>query len=188
MSQQSETADIIAKIIGNSCVEVIQRSTGESVYLAPSVQRVPSIHLRPDIGCFVQFGGDYAGLVILNFDAETALYFYRTSMMFMGMPEEELVNDSSHDEVLDSLGELVNQIVGQVRQQIQRIYGLSAVNKQPKAIAIQESILLSVKDTIMAEAQCRRLSFKLREEFPFHVEFFIEQTEFASIGDIEIPA
>ncbi len=187
MSQASDTADIIAKIIGTAGVEVIQRSTGSSVYLAPSVQRVPSIHLRPDIGCFVQFGGDYSGLIIVNFEAESALAFYRTSMMFMGMPEEELVDDASHEEVLDSIGELVNQVSGQVRQQIQRIYGLSAINKQPKAIWVQDSILLSVQDTVMLDSQCRRLSFKLGDELPFHIEFFIEKTEFASFNDIEIP-
>lgn len=183
----SSTVDIIAKIIGDATVEVMERSTGTKIYMSPSVQKIPTVHLRPDIGCFVQFGGDYAGLVIINFDGATAFNYYRKSMLFMGLTEDDLVEDETNEEVLDTIGELVNQITGKFRQNIQKYFGLSAMNKQPKAISIRDSILLSVKETMPEENQCRRLSFKLESEFPFHVEFFIEKTEFTDINKVILP-
>jgi CheY-specific phosphatase CheX len=181
MNHSADTIDIMAKIIGESTVEILHRNSNSNVYFAPSLQRIPRISLRPNIGCFVQFEGDYYGLLIINFSREAALEYYKQSMMFMGMPEEELTDDYTSEEVLDSIGELVNQLIGHSRHAVQKRYGLSSQNGQPKGMVIMDSILLSLKGANMNPDQCRRLSFKFADKYPFHIELFFEDTEFISL-------
>jgi CheY-specific phosphatase CheX len=76
------------------------------------VQRITKIGLKPDIGCFVLFDGGFSGLVVLNFAGNAALEIYEKYMLSMGMPKSELASSFSSDEVSNILGELMNQIVG----------------------------------------------------------------------------
>ena len=176
-----DTIAIVSKYFGEATVSVMQKNSGADVFFAPAIQKVPAIHLRPDLGTFIQFDGDYSGLLIMNFTREAALEYYKKSMVFMGIPAEELVDDHTSEEVLDSVGELLNQIAGGARQNIQAQFGLSAQNNQPNAISIRESILLSVKDAGSAKKQCRRLSFRISNRYSFHIEIFLENTEFIMI-------
>ncbi|MBF0352768.1 MAG: DUF3334 family protein [SAR324 cluster bacterium] len=174
-----KTIDKLAKIFGDAAVEVLSNSSGADIYFAPTVQKVDLIYLKPDIGTFVQFRGDYSGLVIVNFTKEAAMEYYRMSMLNMGFPAEELAIDHTADDVVDSIGESVNQLIGKARQMIQEEYGLSSYNNQPKAVCLMESILLSINTMIHHKpSDCRRLSFRISGRHTFHIEMFIEQTEF----------
>lgn len=175
------TTDIIAEIFGEATIEVLEGASGASIYFSPTIQKIPAIHLKPDVGCFVQFSGDYSGLMIINFTREAAMEYYRKSLLFMGMPEEELAIDHTSDEVVDSIGEAVNQLIGKARQKIQERFGLSAHNNQPKAICILDSVLLSIDNLAMHRNHCRRLSFKISESASFHIELFFEETEFITL-------
>ncbi len=186
--QPKRTVDIIAEIFGHATKDVISSAVGREIYYAPTIQRIPTIHLKPDIGCFVQFSGDYSGLMIINFSRQASMEYYRESMMLMGMPEDELAIDHTSDEVVDSIGELVNQLIGKARQKIEELYGLSAYNNQPKAICIMDTILLSIDSIMMRGNQCRRLSFKIGDVHTFHIELFFEQTEFILIDQSRLPA
>ena len=177
------TVDIVAEIFGRATVEVIGVATGAEVHFAPTIQQIPNIHLKPDIGCFVQFGGDYSGLIILNFSRNAAMEYYRQSMLLMGLPPEDLAIDHTSDEVIDSIGEVVNQIVGKARQIIQEQYGLSAYNNQPKAISILDAVTLTIHSLALHRNQCRRLSFMIAKKDSFHIELFIEQTEFILLDE-----
>ena len=180
-TKKKKTVDIVADIFGKATVDVLKHSTGTDVIFAPTVLEIPTINLKPDIGCFVQFTGDYSGLMIINFSREAAMEIYRKSMTYAGIPEEELAIDHTADEVVDSIGEMVNQLIGKTRQMIQELYGLSAQNMQPKAICIMDSILLSVNSLTMVRSQCRRLSFRVSEKYSFHIELFTENMEFVLI-------
>ena len=171
------TINEIAKIFAAAGSEVIGRATNSEISAAPTLQKVPAVFLKPDIGCFVQFSGDYSGLFIMNFGAATALEFYRKSMLFMGMPEEELAAEATSDEVVDSLGEMVNQIIGKARSMIKNEFGLSATNPQPKAIHISSVITMAIAAPLN-RPQCRRISFRSDDNNPFHIEFSMEETEF----------
>lgn len=172
------TVDIVAEIFGRAAVEVLSAATNAPIDFAPTIQQIPNIHLKPDVGCFVQFGGDYSGLMIINFSRNAAMEYYRQSMLFMGLTEEDLAIEHTSDEVIDSIGEVVNQIVGKARQIIQEQYGLSAYNNQPKAISILDSVTLTIHSLAFHRNQCRRLSFRIAKKDSFHIELFIEQTEF----------
>ena len=176
MAKQS-TTDKIAKIICHATKEVIETSTGSEITFAPTVQKVPTINLKPDLGCFVQFNGDYSGLFIMNLSGAAAVEIYRNAMTFMGLPEDDLSNDYTSDDVVNYVGEMINQIIGNVRRMIEKEYGLTADNNQPKAITISTAITLSIS-TIINKAHSRRISFKTANNNPFHVELNLEQTEF----------
>lgn len=171
------TTNEVAKIICHATKKVIETSTGKEITFAPTIQRTPSINLKPDLGCFVQFHGDYSGLFIMNLSGEAAVEIYRDAMMFMGLPEEDLSNDYTSDDVVNYVGEMINQVIGNVRQMIEQEYGLTADNNQPKAITISTAITLSIA-TMISKAQSRRIAFKTENNNPFHVEINLEQTEF----------
>ncbi len=178
MREQSlKTVDKVAKIFCCAVKEVIDASTGMSVGYAPTIQDVPSISLKPDLGCFVQFTGDYSGLFIMNLSRDASLEIYTKAMSFMGLPEEEISTDANSDEVVNYVGEIINQVIGKARQKIETEYGLSSNNNQPKAITISSAITLSVA-TMLDRPECRKIAFRTEDRNPFYVEMNLEKTEF----------
>jgi len=176
------TINEIAQIFAEACEQIINQATNSQICTAPTMQKVPSVFLKPDIGCFVQFSGDYSGLFIMNFSGMVALEIYRKSMLFMGMPEDELALEHTSDEVVDSIGELINQIIGKARSIIKQRFGLFASNPQPKAICISSVITMTIAAPFN-RPQCRRIAFRSAENHTFHIEFSMEETEFIPINN-----
>lgn len=181
----NKTLNAVSKIFCECTKEVLDSVTGKDIFYAKTIQKVPVIHLRPDIGCFVLFSGDYGGLMIMNFTAEAAMSIYRNQMLQMGIPEEELAIEYTADDVVDSIGEIINQIIGTVRRRIEDQYELVATNTQPKAIALTTSIILTIDAPEFERDLCRKLSFKIEGQ-PFHIEMSMEKAEFVAIdgGDV----
>ncbi|MEA3331985.1 MAG: DUF3334 family protein [Pseudomonadota bacterium] len=187
MSSGSDTTiDKIAQLFAQACEETIGKATNSKVVTAPTIQKVPTVFLKPDIGCFVQFSGDYSGLFIMNFSAPVALELYRKSLLFMGMPEDELASEHTSDEVVDCIGELINQVIGNARRMIKNRYGLIAANPQPKAISISSVITMAIAAPLN-RPQCRRISFRSADNHSFYIEFSMEETEFIPIIQPDVP-
>lgn len=174
--------DFLCGYLSKAISDVISPSLGDQFYCSPTVQSLCKVHLRPDIGCFVQFDGDYSGLLILNFSGPAAVAIYQAYMIQMGMPKEELSDSHTSDDVIDSIGELVNQIIGKFRKKVEDAYGLQTQNSQPKAININESITLSIGPT-QANDHYRRLSLKVAGH-PFQAELAFEQTQFHQLLEL----
>jgi len=174
--QAESTLDDLCRMIILATKEVLENNTQKAIHYAKTVQMVPSVHLRPDIGCFVQFDGDYQGLMIMNFSGAAALSLYQGYMITMGMPADELAQEWTSDEVIDSVGEFVNQIIGQFRMRIEQSFGLTSQNSQPKAIGINESVTLSIGPA-SGDEEYRRISFKV-DNLPFQTELALEATRF----------
>ena len=179
----AQTMDTVSTIFATATTDVLRANTQEAIHFAPTIQIIPRIRLKPDIGCFVQFSGDYSGLLIVNFSREAAMAYYHGSMLLMGMPESELAKDYTSDEVVNYIGEAVNQLIGKARLLMQERYGLSARNSPPKAICLIDSLSLSIEGPQVSESQCRRLSFMLAEKYSFSLEFFLEPTEFVLLPE-----
>ncbi len=183
-TKRLDTISQVAKIFCEAVQHVLEGATGSKITYAPTIQKIPSISMKPDIGCFVLFNGDYSGLFIMNLTGEAALEIYRRSMMYMGLPEEELATNHNADEVTNCIGELINQIIGRARGMVEAEYGLSAASNQPKAITISTAITLTIASTL-ERLQCRRLSFKTENHNAFQVEMNLEQTEFIRLNSFE---
>ena len=63
--------------------EVLSHSTSADIQYAKTLQEVSNVHLKPDVGCFVQFNGDYHGLLIMNFSTGAALEIFKSYMKSM---------------------------------------------------------------------------------------------------------
>ena len=176
-SPNTLSIDEISKIFLTTASKTLEKSTGQTVSYSSTIQRIPKVSMKPDLTCFVQFDGDYVGLVILNFTAEAAFEVYKKYMLQMGMPKEELASSVSSPEVADSIGEITNQLMGQLIRDVEDHFDLNAVIGQPKALTLNSAITLVI-DAYYAEN--RRLSFKIGN-YSFRIEIAMEHTEFVNI-------
>lgn len=176
----NSTINRVSQILGEVIKEVLSINTGTTLRIAPTLQKLEFVALRPDIAAFVEFNGDYNGLLCMNFSHKAALELYRTSMLFLGVPESEIATDPYSNEVTNFVGEMVNQIIGNFRKKVENIYGLSATNHQPRAIPISHTIVMYI-NTLSNAQQCRRLCFRTQDGNPFYAEISLEQMEFIPI-------
>ena len=102
---------------------------------------------------------------------------YRNYMTIMGLPEDALARDATSNEVVDTMGEMTNQITGQAMSMVENKFDLSSNFGQPKALALTSAITLT-PDTGFNHN--RRITFSIEGQ-RFHMELAMEQTEFISM-------
>lgn len=181
--------DQVAQAFCLATKNTLEKGTGKTVNFVKTIQSIPRVSIRPDIGCFVQFSGDYNGLVALTFSAAAALHIYRNYMITMGLPPEELVNDSTSAEVADTLGEITNQIMGRAMRMVEAKFDLNSYFGQPKALSLNNGISLvpeaSNTNTMTSDEDSvfdnRRIVFKLEDGSRFYLEIAMERIEFIVI-------
>jgi chemotaxis protein CheY-P-specific phosphatase CheC len=166
----------IFRILCNSVRSVLSSTTNSAITFSPMIQAVEKTCLKPDIGCFVLFGGDFTGLVVMNFSKEAAMDIYRGYLLSMGMPEEEIAVNYTADEVSSSLGELMNQCIGRFRSDLERETSIYISQNQPKMLVITEAVFIAI-DAAIDKPQLRKISFKTAAGNRFYLE--------ASMGDIK---
>lgn len=177
MKTDYKAIDLISNILCKSAQKVLTASTKKRIAYAPTIQSIQKIAMKPDVGCFVQLTGDYNGLLVANFSEEAALKIYRSYMVSMGLPEEELSTQVNSNDVLDSMGEIVNQIMGEFMKEVEENFGLTASSGQPKVISLTSSITLALDAD---HTENRRLSFNI-ENYHFLFEIAMEKTEFITL-------
>ncbi len=177
------TEDLLTSLC-NSVIRVLNVATHSKVHYSAMVQRITKIGLKPDIGCFVLFDGGFAGLVVLNFDGDTAMEIYEKYMLNMGMPKSELAGSFTSDEVANILGELMNQIVGDFTGKIRRELQTNITQNQPKMLVLTKQVMLSV-DTPLDRPEMRRVSFFTEKNNIFYMELAIDRTEFIKLHDFD---
>ena len=180
------TEDILLKLC-HSVTAVLGAATNKSVKHSAMIQRIQKTSLRPDLGCFVLFDGSFSGLVIINFSSKAAIELYTDYMTNMGMPAEELAQLHTADEVGDVMGELMNQIVGNFTNQIGKELQTVINQNQPKMMAINKSISMSI-DTNRDLTQSRRVAFTTNQNNAFYLELAMDKTEFIEMENFEIEA
>ncbi len=177
MAQSIKAIDAVANIAFRAVKSVLGANTQKTIRSSATMQKVQKVSIRPEIGCFVQITGDYNGLVVMNFTASAAMLLYRSYMLSMGMPEDELAKDYTNSEVPDSLGEMVNQIMGKITKLTEDAYDLTAYCGQPKALALNNAIILTID---MAYSENRRISFSIDNE-KFYLELAMESADFIPV-------
>jgi CheY-specific phosphatase CheX len=177
------TEDLLTTLC-NSVIRVLNVATQTKLHYSAMVQRITKIGLKPDIGCFVLFDGGFAGLVVLNFDGDTAMEIYEKYMLTMGMPKSELASSFTSDEVANILGELMNQIIGDFTGRIRRELQTNITQNQPKMLVITKQVVLSV-DTPLDRPEMRRVSFFTEKNNIFYLELAIDRTEFIKLHEFD---
>ncbi len=177
--------DLIVPLLCRATKETLEKCTGREIDFSPTIQKIPKISIRPDLGGFVEIFGDYNGLAVMNFSDEAAYAIYRYYMLTMGIPESDLATQATSVEVADSIGELINQIMGQAQQLVEIHYELSAHSGQPKALTLNQAISLTPEMAIGSSDALhiidnRRLVFQM-DQLRFYTEIALERTEFLSM-------
>jgi len=177
MPEPMISIDEISKVFLKTAQKTLEISTKQEVTYSSTIQKTPKVSMRPDLTCFVQFNGDYNGLVVMNFSADAAFEIYKTYMQAMGMPAKELATTVASPEVSDTIGEITNQVMGQVIKKVEEKYDLNAEFGQPKALTLSSSITLVIDSDY---GENRRLSFKIGN-YNFRIELTMEHAEFVLI-------
>ncbi len=177
------TEDVLVSLC-DSVTKVLTMATHSQIHYSAMVQRISKTCLKPDIGCFVLFDGGFSGLVILNFSAQAAMEIYESYMLSMGIPKDGLANSFTSDEVGNVMGELMNQIVGDFTGKIGRELQTHITQNQPKMLAINKQVMLSV-DANLDQPEARRVTFYTGGNNIFYLELAIDHTEFIKIYDFE---
>jgi chemotaxis protein CheY-P-specific phosphatase CheC len=177
------TEDILRSLC-NSVTKVLTAATQSQIHYSGMVQRITKTCLKPDIGCFVLFDGGFAGLVVINFSAASAMELYQRYMVNMGMAKDELAASHTSDEVSNVMGELMNQIVGDFTSTVARELQTHITQSQPKMLALHKQVMLSV-DTNLDQPESRRVTFFTGHNNIFYLELAIDRTEFIKLNDFE---
>lgn len=177
------TEDILRSLC-NSVTKVLSVATQSPVSYSGMVQRISRTCLKPDIGCFVLFDGGFSGLVVINFSAAAAMELYENYMLNMGMAREELATRHTSDDVGNVMGELMNQMVGDFTGKIARELQTHITQNQPKMLALNKQVMLSV-DTHLDQPESRRVTFFTGRNNIFYLELAIDRTEFIKLNDFD---
>ncbi|MFC0049517.1 DUF3334 family protein [Rheinheimera tilapiae] len=177
------TDDVLITLCA-SVTQVFAAAGNSQIAYSPMVQKIHKTCLRPDLGCFVLFDGGFSGLVVINFTAEAAMEIYRKYMMSMGMPETELAQFHTSDEVGNVMGELMNQIVGDFTNRVRQELQTSINQSQPKMMAINKQVQILI-NTQLDQPQARRVTFNTPLHNIFYLELAMDKTEFIQLHDFE---
>ena len=86
MEKKNLGVDIVAANFCGAVKQVLESATSQNIKYSTTIQSISKVSLRPDVGCFVQFTGDYNGLAVANFSGEAAMALYKGYMTTMGLP------------------------------------------------------------------------------------------------------
>jgi CheY-specific phosphatase CheX len=176
--------DDVVRILCRSVQSVLEEIIKNTISISPMVREIENTCLKPDIGCFVLFQGDFSGLIIINFTKDAAMEIYRNYMLGMGMSEDDLARNHTSDEVADSLGELLNQCVGKFRVDLENKTGIFVSHNQPKMLVVTESVQIAI-ETGIKKQQLRQISFKTVSGNRFYLEIALGEIKFYSLFDFQ---
>ena len=183
-NEKTDSTNEILLILCKTVQRILTKASAREIRFSPLVQRINRTCLKPDIGCFTVFDGGVSGMLIMNFSAEAALDIYRSYMLNMGMPEEELSILHTSDDVANVLGELMSQAMGHFQTDLRHELHVSINQNQPKMLVINKEIHISI-DTQIDNPQYRRVAFETENHRPFYLELGIEETIFEPLFPFE---
>ncbi len=179
-----QSTDDILLILCKAVKRVLEKAAAQEIKFSPMVQRIKKTCLKPDIGCFTIFEGGLSGLLIMNFSSAADLDIYRSYMINMGIPEDELSILHTSDDVANILGELMNQAMGHFQTDLREELHVSITHSQPKMLVMNKALSISI-DTNIYDPQYRRVSFETEKHRPFYIELAIEKTQFEALFPFE---
>ena len=169
--------DLILELC-DSIHTVVAAASGVKVNYSSIMQRITQTCLRPDIGTFVMFTGSFSGLVVINFPKDTAMEVYRSYMTHMGMDDRDIAKIYTSDEVANSLGELMNQILGTFTSTLSQKLKIQLKQSQPKMLVLPSEVKLDINLNIDSPLY-RKVTFRTESGKVFYVEVAMEETDFS---------
>ncbi len=178
------TSDDIILFLCDSVSYVLSTATKKNVKYTPLVQRISKTCLTPDIGTFVMFTGSFAGMVVINFPKETAMELYTGYMTSMGMSENDLAKNFTADEVANSMGELMNQILGNFTKLISERLHSTITQSQPKMLALPRELQISI-NVSLDNPIYKKVTFYTESNNVFYLQLAMDDTDFTVVREFE---
>lgn len=178
------TCDDILLSLCDSVTSVLSKATGDKIAYTPMIQKINNTTLRPDIGTFVLFTGTFSGMVVLNFPKETAMELYNSYMSLMGMSESDRATNYTSEEVCNTLGELMNQMVGNFTSKISSTLNGRINQSQPKMLSLPHQVEISINMTL-DHPEVSRITFFTAGGNVFYLELAMDHTEFKVAREME---
>ena len=182
-SKRVDCSDIIMTLC-QSVANVITSATSQETRYAPLVQKITKTLLTPDIGTFVMFTGSFSGMVVINFPKETAMELYRGYMLNMGLPDEEIAKNYTQEEVSNTLGELMNQILGNFTRQISEELHIRIDQSQPKMLVLPREVQINISVNLDNPIY-GKVTFQTESGNVFYLELAMDDTSFEALKDFE---
>ncbi|MGN1281146.1 MAG: DUF3334 family protein, partial [Succinivibrio sp.] len=182
-NRKTDSNDIIMTLC-QSVANVITTATGRQTRYAPLVQRITKTILSPDIGTFVMFTGSFSGMVVINFPKETAMELYTQYLKNMGISESEMAQNYTQDEVSNTLGELMNQIIGNFTRQISEQLHIRIDQSQPKMLVLPREVQINISVNL-DNPKYGKVTFHTESGNVFYVELAMDDTCFTALKDFE---
>ncbi|NLK85842.1 MAG: DUF3334 family protein [Aeromonadales bacterium] len=167
-----------------SVANVITTATALETKFAPLVQKISKTLLTPDIGTFVMFTGSFSGMVVINFPKETAMEIYTSYLENMGIPSDDIAKNYTQEEVSNTLGELMNQILGNFTREISEELHIRIDQSQPKMLVLPREVLISISVNL-DNPKYGKVTFHTESGNAFYVELAMDDTSFVALKDFE---
>ena len=170
-----ETANAVkmTKMFAESYTEVFSTFGASGKFsIAPSFYVINTAQTRHRVSSLLDFTGGINGFVIINYPAAAAIDVVSTFMQGMGMPANDCPKTVG-EEVINTLGEVLNQVLGKFRKNIQGHFGLVAESGTPITMLVNTMLRLSPVDStqnLYVRGQLSTPSLKA-----FYIEFCIQK-------------
>lgn len=168
----------------DSVTSVLTTATGRKITYSPVVQSTSKTMLTPDIGTFAMFTGSFSGMAIINFPKETAMDIYSSYMSNMGIGENEQAKNYTSEEVSNSLGELMNQILGNYTRLVSDELQSSIQQSQPKMLSVPRELQLSI-NVNLDNPKYSKVTFFTESKNVFYLEIAMDNVKFQAIREID---
>ena len=159
--QQTITCDDILLSLCDSVCNVLTTATNDKITYTPMIQKINNTTLRPDIGTFVLFTGTFSGL-----------------------PDSDLATNYTSEEVSNTLGELMNQMVGNFTAKISTELNGRIHQSQPKMLSLPHQVEININMTL-DHPEISRITFFTAGGNVFYLELAMDHTEFKLARDLE---
>ena len=163
----------MAKMFAESYTEVFLMMGGSGKFtIAPSFYVVDTAQTRHRVSSLLDFTGGINGFVIINYPEAAAIDVVSVFMQGMGMSADDCPK-SIGEEVVSTLGEIINQVLGKFRKNIKGHYGMYAESGTPITMLVNTMLKLSPVDSshnLYVRGQISTPSSKA-----FYIEFCVQQ-------------
>ncbi|MBR1612033.1 MAG: DUF3334 family protein [Succinivibrio sp.] len=168
-----------------SVAAVMSTASGRNIKYTPLVQKITKTMLTPDIGTFVMFTGSFSGMVVINFPRETAMEIYTSYMNSMGIDKKDIAQNYTQEEVSNTLGELMNQILGHFIREVSEEMHIRIDQSQPKMLVLPREVQISISVNL-DNPTFSKVTFHTEGGNVFYVELAMDDTTFTALKDFEM--
>ncbi len=174
-SPETKMAIDLTNLFCRSYINVFHLFRGKGKFeISPNFQLLDSVQTRHRISTLLDFTGSINGIVIINYTEDAAVNVVSAFLQGMGMGEDDCPKGLG-EELINVLGEIMNQVLGAFRRNLSKEYGLSTTSGTP--VTMIPSVMLNVTpvETTQRSFVYVRAQISTPSSVSFYVEFCVQK-------------